>query len=346
MNVNGLGTGDREIGRRFTIELHKVMKISGIQLGGRVFRLIAKVRQSSPIRLAPVNKRSLVHPLFGKFSLRVAFLCLTVGIASLAGAETKIVEGTIAQINEKSMILTVGTQPLAVEEGFETRFWSGKSEAKRDIFKVGDRIFARIKTDADPPQLRELADKTTWDWLDHIRKEPQEGTVEKVDDKFVILKLSDGSTFKYRATAKTQVQLKDKPTASTTDLAVGQHVWAKGRTLPTLDTWLVTVTDTPMAAPIRKTPGHKREKSKPLAASGKLTGTIIALLKPMKMFDVIVELKTLHITYDIDTKFYLDGKAAFADDMRRNMEFSLTYRRDKFGRILASKVELFSRPRT
>lgn len=266
--------------------------------------------------------------------------------ASLGLAETKVVEATIAQVNEKGFILTVGTSPLAVEEGFETRFWSGKQIVKRDAFKAGDKVWARIRTDADPPQLRELADKATWDWLDGIRKEPREGTIEKVDDKFVTVKFADGSIFQYRATAKTKVQLKDKPEASTSDLTVGEHVWAKGRTLPTLDTWLVTVTDTPLEVPVKKTPGHKREKTKPIAASGKLAGTIIALVKPVTMFDVQVELRTLHITYDIQTKFYLDGKACHATDMRKGMEFILSYHRDKFGRIIASKVELFSRPQT
>ncbi len=267
-------------------------------------------------------------------------------LACVGWAETKIVEGTIADISEKGFVITVGTQPLAVEQGFETRFWSGKAIVKRDVFKVGDRVFARVKTDADPPQLRELADKATWDWLDRIRKEPQQGTIEKVDDKGVTLKFADGSVFVYRATAKSQVSLKDKAGATTTDLVVGQHVWAKGRTLPTLDTWLVTVTDSPLEVKPKKETHKRGEKTKALPTSGKLTGTIIALIKPLKMFDVLVGIATLHISYDIETKFTLDGKPANAEVMRRNMEFVAIYRRDKFGRIFASKVELFSRPRT
>lgn len=266
-------------------------------------------------------------------------------LATATRAETQIVEATIAQIEEAGMILTVGTEALPVQDGIGTRYWRAKAEAKREAFKVGDRVFVRLKVDADPPQVREIADKPTWEWIDKIRKEPQVGSVEKVDDKYVTLKFGDGATFRYRATAKSEVKLAGKATASLADLTAGQKVWAKGRTLPTLDTWLVLVSDQPIEgkpAATKKTT-VKKTKEKPLPSTGKLSGTILALIKPLSVFDAMAVGKTLHITYNNETKFYLDGKACRAEVMLRNMDFSATYRRDKFGRIIALRVDLFTR---
>jgi len=86
-------------------------------------------------------------------------------------------------------------------------------------------------------------------------------------------------------------------------------------------------------------------KAKPLPATGKIEGTILAHTQTLKMFDGQVGITVLHFSYDLETKFCLDGKPAHAEDIRRNMQCVVHYHRDKFGRIIASKVELFSRPR-
>lgn len=268
-------------------------------------------------------------------------------LGSLARAETKIVEATISDITERGFALTIGTEPLLAEDTGETHFWRSKSSVKRDAFKVGDRVFARIKTDIDPPQLREIADKGTWEWLDKIRTGAVQGTVDKVDDRYVTLKFPDGATFKFRATAKTQVTLKSNPSATLQDLQPGLTVWAKGRTLPTLDTWMVSVGDVPPEVKPSKSskPKGKKAKVPVLPAVGKVTGTIVALVKPLKMIDALEGIRTLHFTYNEETRFYLDGKACRPEAMVRGMDFTCHYRRDKFGRLLATKVELFSRPR-
>lgn len=271
-----------------------------------------------------------------------------IALSAIASAETKIVEATIADVTERGFALTIGTEPLLAEDSGETHFWRAKSSVKRDAFKAGDRVFARIKTDVDPPQLREIADKGTWEWLDKIRTTPVQGTVEKVDDRYLTLKFSDGALFKFRVTAKTAVQLKAKPSATLQDLEPGALVWVKGRTLPTLDTWLVSIGDTaPEVKPSKSaTPKGRKVKVPVLPAVGKVTGTIVALVKPLRMIDALEGIRTLHFTYNEETRFYLDGKACRPEVMVRGMDFTCHYRRDKFGRLLATKVELFSRPRT
>lgn len=259
-------------------------------------------------------------------------------------------EAKVLEITERGFVLQVGTEPLAVDDEHHTRFWKLKAPAKRTDLKVGDSVFARVKVDNDPPVLREIADKESWKWLDKIRKEPVKASIEKVDTKYVIVKLADGTKFSYRATEKSKIQLKDIPDAGLSDLRVGQEVYLKGRTLPTLDTWLVLVSDTPI--PMSKTASKSSEsvksskvaRSTAMAASGKLTGHTLVHIPKLSMFDVIATSnRSLHISYTSTTKFYLDGKPCTPDVIERGMRFSLLYQRDRFGRILATKVELYVR---
>ena len=272
---------------------------------------------------------------------------LTLQAAAAVRAENEILEGKVLEITERGFVLQVGTEPLAVDDEHDTRFWKAKNAAKRDDLKVGDSIMARVMVDNDPPVLREIADKETWKWLDNIRKQPQSATIEKVDSKYVTVKMTDGSKFMYRATDKSKVQLKDIPDAGLSDLKVGQQVYLQGRTLPTLDTWLVLVSDTPIPAKKTKESTSKKEKvtrAPVLPESGNLTGHTLANIPKLSMFDVIAsDNRSLHISYNSQTKFYLEGKSCKPEAIERGMTFTLSYRRDRFGRILATKVELFIR---
>jgi hypothetical protein len=320
------------------------MELFRFQALNRGVSPVAKVGQAFPIALALPNERDLIHRPF-KF-----ILTMLVSFGSIfARAENEIVEGKVLERTEKGFVLRVGTEPLAVDDEHDTRFWHGKGPAKRDDLNVGDSVFARIKTDNDPPILRELADKDTWNWLNRIRTEPQSGTIEKVDSKTVTVKFSDGSKFVYRATDKSKVSLKDKMNAGLSDLTVGQQVYAKGRTLPTFDTWLVEISDSPIAGSASKSKTTKKKEDKvprapALPESGKLEGHTLVDIPKLSMFDVIAaDNRSLHISYDEKTKFYLEGKICTPSMIERGMRFSLLYHRDRFGRILATKVELYMR---
>lgn len=268
----------------------------------------------------------------------------------MARAENEILEAKVLEVTERGFILQVGTEPLAVDDEHDTKFWKSKSTAKRDDLKPGDSVFARVKVDNDPPVLRELADKETWKWLDAIRKLPQSGTIEKVDSKYMQVKFADGSKFSYRATDKSKVSLKEKPDAGLSDLKSGQVVYLKGRTLPTLDTWLVEVSDSPIPLP-KSASKSKSDEAKPKVArkpalpeSGKMTGHTLVLIPKLSMFDVIAsDNRSLHILFNSQTKFFLEGKPTTPQAIERGLRFSLLYQRDRFGRILATKVELYIR---
>ena len=241
----------------------------------------------------------------------------------------------------------VGTDTLQVEDTGSTRFWRRKATGERTDFKAEDLVTVRIKTNVDPPEIREMADRETWKWIDSCRKQPMAGTLQKVDAKYVTIKFADGSSFDYRATDKSKVTFKDHPDWKLSDLQVGLNVYVKGRTLATLDTWLAEITDVPIAGKPTKAMDTKTKSrkatSKALPASGKLEGMVLSHLPQYKMFDIVQNAATFHITYTATTKVILDGKAATIAALNRDQKTLITYSRDKFGRIIASKVELFSR---
>jgi hypothetical protein len=145
----------------------------------------------------------------------------------LAGAETLVTEAKILEVTERGFILKVGTEPLVVEDSPETRLWKGYVQAKRDAFAKDEAVGVRVKTDTDPPLLREMADASTWNWLLKIRKEPMKGTIEKVDARSMLVKFADGRSFEYRHSEKTKVNLAGK-SAALSDLESGKSVYLKG----------------------------------------------------------------------------------------------------------------------
>lgn len=261
-------------------------------------------------------------------------------LVGLSGAETLLTEAKIVEVTERGFILQVGTQPLAVEDTYQTKFWIGKMPSKKEVFKAGDGVHCRIKTDADPPQLREMCDRNTWPWLDSARRDYKKGTIEEIDAKYLTLKFDDGSKFSYRATDKSAIKLKGKA-ASLTDLEPGQTVWAKGRLLPTLDTFLAELTDAAPAAAAKEPAAAKGKtpKLEPLKAEGVLEGAVLRHHGQISMFDIEAD-RVLHITYTASTKFTLDGQNSTKAAIRPQLKARVTYKRDKAGRIIASKVDL------
>jgi len=276
-----------------------------------------------------------------KLSLRPLFFGILALLAAPLFAETLITEAKILEVTERGFILKVGTEPLAVEDSPETKLWKGCAKVERKSFGKDETVSVRIKTDTDPPLLREMADTSSWKWLDQVRRQPSTGTIEKITANTLRLKLSDGKVFEYRISNGTTVTLKGK-TGSTSDLEVGQTVHVKGRLGATLETYLEKVTDEPIPVRATASTAKKEKVPPPIPASGKLEGTVLIHLPPLKMFDIMVANRTLHISYRLETKFTLDGRSVRADSLTKGQDCIVHYSRDKAGRILASKVELFT----
>lgn len=229
--------------------------------------------------------------------------------------------------------------PVSPEK--KTRFWAKRATADATAFHAGDSVVARIAPDESPAALREIADKQSWDWLEKIRKGVCEGTVKAFDGKRLTVAFADGTEMAYRATEKSQVTIDGKP-ATLGDLKVGQRLWTKGRTLPTYDVWLVAAADKAIATTPKKAATKKaiEEKPKKLAASGKLEGEIDVHFQGQGMFDLIVDGRRLHISYFSSTAFTFGGTKAGPNELVYKRAATVTYKRDQYGRIGASKVEI------
>jgi hypothetical protein len=118
-------------------------------------------------------------------------------------------------------------------------------------------------------------------------------------------------------------------------------VYAKGRLLSNLDTWLVTLSDTPLEPPKAATKPKAAPKLEPLPAKGKIEGKAGELFPKLSMFDLILPDRTLHVTYSLETQFFYQDRPALAGSLESGMRCVVAYSRDKSGRIVASRVELF-----
>ena len=257
------------------------------------------------------------------------------------GAGTKVVEGKLEAIPEggDTWILRIGADAVPVAPEKKTRFWAKRGVVDAKAFHVGDTVVARIAPDESPAALREIADKESWTWLEAIRKGVKEGTVKGYDGKRLTVALADGTEMAYRATDKSKIVLAGKP-ATLGDLKTGQKLWLKGRTLPTLDVWLVQASDQAIVITPKKTVTKKTKKSAKLPASGKLEGDVFVHFHGQGMFDVDVEGTHYHVSYFAATAFTFGGVKCGPNEIVAGRHVVVTYRRDQFGRIGAAKVDI------
>lgn len=276
--------------------------------------------------------------------LRLAAAITCLFVAANLQAETLVSSAKILEVNERGMILMVGTEPLAVEDSADTKWWKDMASAKKDAFGVGDSVQVRVKTDSDPPQLKEISDAQTGKWLESIRKTARRGTIEKVDAKYLHFKFDDGTKFAYRITDKSDIKLSNVSNPTTNDLKPGMSLYIKGRLLPTLDTWVYEVSDT---APVvvasnskSKSTAKPKVATKPIAVTGKLDGVILRHIVSVKMIDVRLPDRNLHIIYQHDTAFIYKGRAGSAADIQPGRRILATYKRDVAGRVICSRIEI------
>lgn len=261
----------------------------------------------------------------------------------LTFAETQVIDARIAKIDDQSIVLNTASGPLAVSYNEKTNFWRNKAEAAADKFIEGDVVVVRLKTNSTPTELRELADKASFTWLELVRKTSQQATIVQLDQKYLYVKLAIGGEFKYRITEKSGIELKGKNPAALSDLTPGLTVYIKGRTLATLDTWAVLVSDQPIPDKTKTSKNSKTgktEKIAPLPPAGTFDAVVTKVTPTINMIDVLESGRLLHVTYVGSTRFLKGGKTVSYRDILSGNRCKVTYRRDKLGRIIASMVEI------
>ncbi|MEZ0326434.1 MAG: hypothetical protein ACAH95_11055 [Fimbriimonas sp.] len=267
--------------------------------------------------------------------MRVVFSALLILTAVLSSAETLIAKATISGITEKGFVLTIGTQSIAANFEAKTKYWRGFKVAKLSDFGSGDIIAVRLKSDSSPNVVREMADLSTWTWLERIRKETVEGTVERVDANTLTLNLDEGGEFVYRHSEKSKLSLAGA-IVPLTNLRKGQRIYVKGRLLSNLDTWIVSATDAKPAAL-----ASKQSAPTQINSSGRLKGVVDLHQPQFSIVDMYVGERLVHVVYLPKTKVKMDGSKAEFSDIERGLWIEVLYRRDIYGRPIASLIELF-----
>ena len=296
-------------------------------------------------------------------------LAVVFGLLWAVWAHTASLPPTSAKIEglrASGFSLRVGNATVVADWTDKTRAWANKVAVERSAFRVGDTVWVRLKEGVGGDEIREIADVSSWNWLESIRKTVKAGSISAIDAKYITVKFADSTTMAYRATPKSKVSLSGQP-ATLADLKVGQALFWKGRTLATLDTWLVYVTDkTPSKAEmeIPSANGTKSGRTKtstgksgggklgpsnqsPVGAApklqmiGEITGRVQLIMTGQNLFDMFVGSTLLHINYTSATRFLINGQRVAPGEVLPGMSAKVSYRRDTYGRIYASRVILF-----
>jgi hypothetical protein len=122
----------------------------------------------------------------------------------------------------------------------------------------------------------------------------------------------------------------------------GDTLYFAGRLLANYETWLREARD---VAPVNSTisggaTSAKSSKSTPapLPSSGEVEGTIVFFYPNSPMFDLSVNGQRYHITVTPQTAVYVDGKKAGIGHLDLDLTVRIKFRKDRFGRIIASKI--------
>ena len=287
--------------------------------------------------------------------LRVVWLTfLSVFVAALSQAASIVTLGKISALGDRGFVLAKADGTLSFEIESNSRVWHNRAPGRLPDFQVGEAVVVRYKAGTSSPQIvRELADEKSFNWLSDIRKKRLSGKVLRTDDRTLTVTFDDGSTFSYRATAKSKVTLRGQA-VSYTALKPGQKLVLKGRTLPNMDTWLVSATDQAPIGTAEVEPDMPEEATsevpstkpprevttKPKSNRKLLSGSIVAVFADYRIFDIRADGVLMHITVNDATEFRLAGKKVNWRAIEPGMDAEITFRRDRLGRIIALRVEL------
>ncbi len=249
-------------------------------------------------------------------------------------------DARIVEVTERGFLLGVGSEKFAVEDDSRTRFWFAKKPSERGVFSAGSTVRVKIKTDSTPALLREMADLETGKWLEKIRKGVTSGVVKKIEIKRLHVTLGDNSEFSYSVSEKTKFLSNGEP-SNFLDLKEGAHVYIKAQLQSNQDTKAVEVNNRLIVAKTStKTPKKAVVKPIKIEPAGKITGRVQLPRIDFGMFDIDYKGTLIHITFTNRTVIMLMGKPTTSRSIVPDQMATVTYQRDKFGRLIASKVDL------
>jgi len=291
---------------------------------------------------------------------RFVFASILVGFALISSAANEVIPSKFVNANGTNLTVEDAGRVRAFQIDPKCRFWKNFAPVPKPDFAGQEAVVVRAKTSVSPALAKELADAKTWAWLEKIRKQRLPGELKAIEKTGWRVAFSDGTQFLYRVTAKSKITIAGRPVTADA-VPLGTKLVLKARTLPSYDTWLVSATDaittldaeeepeadrpTPTPPKATKAPRVTTKKSsvppsRPMPSNGVAVGRVVLILVGNGIFDVLIDGRTYHITVTRDTKWTVDGKRASIHDLTLDLDVRVTYRRDRFGRIIASKVDI------
>lgn len=163
-------------------------------------------------------------------------------------AETEIAQVKLVRLDlqaETLVLQRVGQAEFTATLHKRPRLWWNKQPLAVDKLAeyVGKRVVVRMRVEKGrKPIVRELADPTTWKWLESVRTGIVKGTLKSLEDDSITLEFGDKSRFTYRTTARTHWLKAGKPVPPSA-FEVGTTVFVASRLLSNLDTVALAVSD-------------------------------------------------------------------------------------------------------
>lgn len=284
------------------------------------------------------------------------------GLALISSAANEVIPAKFVNASGTNLTVEDAGRVRAFQIDPKCRIWKNFAPVLKPEFAAQDAVVVRAKTSVAPAMAKEIADAKSWAWLEKIRKQRLPGELKAIEKTGWRVAFSDGTQFLYRVTAKSKITIAGRP-VSADRVPLGTKLVLKARTLPSYETWLVSATDSlatldageePMAEdvdPPQDTPkprattkpratAKKEPPARPMPSNGVAVGRVVLILVGNGIFDLQVDGRTYHITVTGDTRWTVDGKRASIHDLQLDLEVRVTYRRDRFGRIIASKVDI------
>jgi hypothetical protein len=279
------------------------------------------------------------------------------GLSLISSAANEVIPAKFVNASGTNLTVEDAGRVRAFQIDPKCRYWKNFAPVPKPDFAGQEAVVVRAKTSVSPALAKELADAKTWAWLEKIRKKRLPGELKAIEKTGWRVAFSDGTQFLYRVTAKSKITIAGRSVPPDA-VPVGTKLSLKARTLPNYDTWLVSATDaittldaedepeadppppTPKPTPKPRASAKKVAAPKPLPTSGVAVGRVVLILIGNGIFDLEVDGRTYHITVSPNTRWTIGGERGSMQDLVVDLQVRVAYRRDRFGRIIASKVDI------
>lgn len=242
--------------------------------------------------------------------------------------------GTLVSIDptNATLILKPRTGPEQTFRYSETTtIYRNKTRASVNEFTSGTPIVVRYRrSSAGPPNLYDLADSASWEWLDRVRHATTRVTIREITEDYLhVVEGTDQAEIEYRITANTQWSRGGKP-VSPGDFKPGERVYVAPRLMARGRILALAVSDSANSANILK------ERTRP-TVTGEVTAVDLAA-KMLSLRTVAGDARELALSSDC--KVRQSSKDVSPDALRVGQTVTAHLRRNEQGERLVTLITI------